>query len=436
MARGAKWRNWGRNQQCDPVAIESPSSVLELREIIGAAARSGQRVRVAATGHSFSDIVCTDSRMLRLEALDRVLEVDPDRMTATVEAGIRLFTLNDELARRGMALSNLGDIDRQTLAGALSTGTHGTSTRFGPIAASVIGLELVTAAGEVVWCSAEEEPELFACARVGLGALGVITKVRLQCEPAFRLHTLEEPHGFDEALAGWDATIAANDHVDSYWFPHSDVVTVKASNRTDRPIRVKSRRKQWRDDVLIGNYAFGALAAYGRRRPSQIPKVSRTVANGMGRVEKVDVSYRVFCTPRLIRFVEMEYALPRDQMAATLRRIRELIEAERLQVDFPVEIRALPADDIPMSMAHGRETAFLAVHVSTGTPFERYFRGVEAIMDEVGGRPHWGKMHYQSAATLAPRYAEWDRFQRVRAALDPQGRFANAYTDRVLGPLA
>jgi len=435
VANSNRWRNWGRNQACAPIAIDAPSSVLELREVIGSAGRAGQTIRVAATGHSFSDIVCTDSRMLRLEALNRVIEVDRERMTATVEAGIRLFTLNDELSRRGLALSNLGDIDQQTLAGALSTGTHGTAVKYGPIASAVIGLEIVTASGDVITCSADEEPEIFACARVGLGALGIITKVTLQCEPAFRMHTIEEPFGFDEALAAWPTTIAEHDHVDSYWFPHSDVITVKRSDRTDRPIRVKTRYKQWRDDVLIGNYAFGALAAYGRRRPSQIPKVSRTVAHGMGRVEKVDVSYRVFCTPRLIRFVEMEYALPRAEMETTLRRIRELIETERLQVDFPVEIRALPADDIPLSMAHGRETAFLAVHVSTGTPFDRYFRGVEAIMDEVAGRPHWGKMHYQTAEKLAPRYAEWDRFQQVRAMLDPQGRFRNAYTDRVLGPI-
>ncbi|AKL73040.1 FAD-linked oxidoreductase [Actinobacteria bacterium IMCC26256] len=433
MARRGAWQNWGRNQTCNPIAIESPRSLLELRELVGSADRAGQRVRIAASGHSFSDIACTDSRMLRIEALDRVIDLDREAMTVTVEAGIKLFVLNDELAKRGLALSNLGDIDKQTLAGALSTGTHGTSHRLGPIAAAVISLELVTANGDLVTCSPTEEPELFECARIGLGVFGIITKVTLQCEPAFRLHSLEEPHEFDEALESWNSITASNDHVDSYWFPHSEVVTIKAANRTDRPIWVKSRQKQWREEILIGNYIFGGLAAYGRKRPSKVPSIARMVANNMGRVEKVDVSHRVFCSERLIRFVEMEYALPIEKMQATLRRIRDLIESEKLQVDFPVEIRALPADDIPLSMANGRETAFLAVHVSSGTPFEKYFRGVEAIMDEVEGRPHWGKMHFQTAEKLAPRYSEWSKFQKVREAWDPKGRFANAYTDRVLG---
>ncbi len=434
MIRGAgHWRNWGRNQHATPTAVDEPQSLLEVVESVETAASAGQTVKVVASGHSFSDIACTSGRMLRIGALDRVVAIDREALTATVEAGIPLWRLNEELARRGLALSNLGDIDRQTIAGATSTGTHGTGIRYGSIAAAIVGLELVTGSGEVVRCSATQEPEIFACARVGLGVLGVVTQVTLQCEPLFKLRAIEEPLPWDEFLDRWDGIVDANDHVDCYWFPHTDTCTVKTSNRTDDPIRTKRGYKKWKSEIYYGNFRHGLNAALGRRRPEKIPELARNLVTQFHRTERVDLSYHVFCTTRLVRFVEMEYAIPRSEMARGLRSIRELIEREALRVDFPVEIRGIGPDDIPLSMGSGRETCYLAVHLSAGTPYEQYFHGVEAIMNELGGRPHWGKMHFQTAASLAPRYPEWERFQAVRRQLDPEGRFASAFAYRVLG---
>ncbi len=434
MSRRAGWRNWGGNQRADPVAVDEPRSLLEVVEAVQGASRAGQTMKVAASGHSFSDVACTSGRMMHIGALDRLVAIDREALTATVEAGIPLWRLNEELARRGLALSNLGDIDRQTVAGATSTGTHGTGIRYGSIAAAIIGLELVTAAGDVVRCSATEEPEVFASARVGLGVLGVVTQVTLQCEPLFKLHSVVEPMPWADFLGGWDAILDANDHVDCYWFPHTDVCSVKASNRTDAPIRAKRGYKKWKREIWYGNVQHGLDVARGRRHPDRIPEIARENVAGFRRGgERVDWSYRVFCTRRLVRFVEMEYAIPRAAMADGLRGIRELIEREGLLVDIPVEIRGIGADDIPLSMAAGRETCYLAVHLSRGMPFERYFHGVEAVMDGLGGRPHWGKMHFQTAATLAPRYPEWSRFAAVRRQLDPDGTFRNEFADRVLG---
>ncbi len=268
---------------------------------------------------------------------------------------------------------------------------------------------------------------------VGLGVLGVVTRLTLQCEPLFRLRAVEVPKPWDEFLVEWDAIVEANDHVDCYWFPHTDTCTVKTSNRTDDPIRTRRGYKKWKSEIYYGNFRHGANAALGRRRPQKIPGLAQGVVAGMHRTERVDVSYHVFCTTRLVRFVEMEYAIPRAEMATGLRGIRDLIQREGLLVDFPVEIRGIGPDDIPLSMGSGRETCYLAVHMSTGTPYERYFHGVEEIMNGLGGRPHWGKMHFQTAASLAPRYPEWSRFQAVRRRLDPDGRFGSAFADRVLG---
>jgi L-gulono-1,4-lactone dehydrogenase len=429
------WRNWGRNQRCSPVAVETPESELEVVEAVKRAAVAGQTVKVAGSGHSFTDIACTEGRLLRLEALNRPVAVDDDALTVTVEAGIQLWKLNEELARRGLALANLGDIDRQTISGAIATATHGGGARFGGLATFVRAMEVVTADGDVLRCSPDEEPEVFACARVGLGALGVVTKVTLQCVPAFRLHSLERPTTLDKMLDDFDAIVDANEHMDFYWWPHTDVATVKVNNRTDDPVRRKPPYKTWRDEVLLSNYLFGALCMLGRLRPSLVPELMRSTAKSLGKTEIVDESHRVLCNRRLVRFVEMEYAVPRADVGKALFGVRDLIEGEGLRVDFPVELRVAAADDIPLSTANGRETAYLAVHMSSGRASEPYFRGVEAIMDDLGGRPHWGKMHFQDAASLSSRYPEWDRFQAVRRRLDPDSRFRNAYLDRVLGPV-
>jgi FAD-linked oxidoreductase len=431
-----RWRNWGRNQSCAPAAVEQPESELEVVEAVQRARSAGQTVKVVGAGHSFTDIACTDGRLLRLDRLDRVVALNAEARTVTVEGGIPLWKLNEELATRGLALANLGDIDRQSISGAIATATHGGGKRFGGLATFVQGLELVTAGGDVLRCSPDEEPDVFACARVGLGALGVVTKVTLQCDPAFRLHSIEKPRRLDALVDDLDDIVDGNEHIDCYWFPHTDVATVKVANRTDEPLRPRRAWKAWRDDILLANYMFGALCALGRLVPREVPRLMRAMAGGLGKTEVVDASHRVLCSTRLVRFVEMEYAIPRAELGKTLLRVRDLIEGEGLPVDFPIELRVAAADDIPLSTAHGRETGYLAVHLSAGREFDRYFRGVEAIMDEIGGRPHWGKLHYQRADTLAPRYPEWARFQAVRSQLDPDGVFANPYLDRVLGPVA
>lgn len=394
---------------------------------------AGQRVRVAASGHSFTSTACTDGRMLRLEGLDRIVGVDPDASTVTVEAGIHLWALNEALAARGYALPNLGDIDRQTFAGATATATHGTGLAHQGIASAIRAMEIVTADGEVLRCSPDEEPEVFHCARVGVGALGIVTQVTLGVVPEFRLHSIEKPRRFDEFVAEWDELVETNDHVDSYWFPHTDTCTAKLNNRTDLPVRRRTAWKEWRDEMVLTNGVFGASVKVGKAAPKLVPGIMRQVANSIGKTEVVDRSDRVFCSRRLVRFVEMEYSIPRAEAMKGLLRIRELIEGEGFNVSFPVEIRALGGDDIPLSTAYGDERGYLAVHLPSGTDVEPYFHGVEAIMDEVGGRPHWGKLHYQSAATLAGRYPEWERFAALRRSLDPEGVFANAYTQRVLG---
>ena len=430
----ASWRNWAGNQQCAPLSIERPRSEAELVDTVRRAAAAGERVKVAGAGHSFTGAALTDGRLVSLDGYCGVPAEDRERGTVTVQAGIRLQDLNRELDRRGLALPNLGDIAYQSIAGAIATATHGTGRLLGGLATQVCGMRLVAGDGEVIECSPDAEPELFRAARVGLGALGIASTVTLQCVPAFRLRAVEEPVRVDEVLASLDEHVDGNDHFEFFWVPHTGWALTKRNNRTDEPLAPRSRWQAFRDDILLSNVAFGALCRAGRLRPGLIPRLSKLVPSA-GRVEYVDTSYRVFASPRLVRFYEMEYAIPRAAAAEALNRVRELVDRSGLRISFPVEVRFTAADDISLSTAHVRESCYIAVHVYQGMQYQQYFEGVESIMDDYGGRPHWGKLHFQTAETLAPRYGEWDAFQRARARLDPEGRFTNRYLDRVLGPV-
>jgi len=430
------WRNWSGEQRCAPLRIERPASREALVEAVGRGAAEGLPVRVAGSGHSFTDIACTDGVLLDLAGLDRVLDADPESGLVRVEAGVSLHELSPLLEERyGLAFENLGDIDRQTLAGAISTGTHGTGARFGNISAQIASIELVLADGSLVELSEEHDRKAFRAARVGLGVLGAIYAVTVRCVPAYRIRRVDTPRPLDETLDRLDELADASDHFELYTFPHTGQALVRESERTDAPAEPAGRIAWFAQEVLLENYAVDAMGRVGRRFPKLIPPLLRQVSKRVGRSTKLDASYRVFASQRRVRFTEMEYGIPREHAAEAVRRVLELIERLRLAVSFPIEVRFVAADDALLSPSHGRDTCYVAVHMYRGMEWEPYFRGVEAIMDSYGGRPHWGKRHFQSAATLAPRYPEWDSFRRVRGKLDPRGVFANEYTDRVLGPV-
>jgi FAD-linked oxidoreductase len=364
-----------------------------------------------------------------LDRLHRVLDVDPASGLVRVEAGITLHVLRERLAALGLALENLGDVDAQTLAGALATGTHGTGARLRNLGAAVVGMQVVSAAGEVLEL---DGGDLLRAARVSVGALGVVTEVTLRCVPAFTLRGVDAPAPLDEVLATVDERAAAHRHFELYVFPHARTALTRTNDVVDEPPQPRGRGRAYAEDVLLTNHVLHAVCLAGRAVPRAIPALNRFAARAAGSRVRVDRSDRVFASPRLVRFTEMEYALPRAALADALPVIKAT--AERHPVNFPIEVRFVAGDDALLSPAFGRDTAYVAVHAFRGMPWGPYFRAVEEIAEALGGRPHWGKRHFQTAATLAPRYPGWERFGAVRAELDPAGLFANAYTDRVLGP--
>jgi L-gulonolactone oxidase len=432
-AATGEWANWAGDQRCRPARILRPESREELAEAIAAAAEAGEKARVAASGHSFTEAALTEGTMVRLEALSGVLDVDRESGLVRVGGGTILADLNEQLAGLGLAMENLGDIDRQTIAGAISTGTHGTGARLRNISAQVEGLELVLGDGSVKHLSGATDPELLRAARIGVGALGAISAVTLRCVPAFTLLRVDSPCPREEVLDSFDERADAHDHFELFSFPYSDLALVLERNRSEEPPRPRGRAAAYLNDVVLENWALEALSATGKAIPRLIPALSRLAGRLASGSRTSDRSDRVFANDRRVRFTEMEYALPRQHGPEAARRVVEWVRANRYPVFFPIEMRVSAGDDACLSPAHERDTAYIAVHQYRGMEWRPYFEAVEAIMDDYGGRPHWGKRHFQTAATLAPRYPAWEEFQRARHTLDPQRVFSNDYTDRVLG---
>jgi L-gulono-1,4-lactone dehydrogenase len=428
------WSNWARQQRCAPEALERPRSEGEVVATVRRARERGLVARAVGAGHSFTDIACTDGVMLDMSAMDRVLDHDATSGLVRVQAGISINALGRALEQRGLALENQGDIDRQTLAGAAATATHGTGVRFANLSAGIQAVRLVTAVGEPVEVSHESDPETLLACRVGLGALGVITELTLRAVPLFTLRRVDEPRPLRDTLERVDELVDRSDHFELWVFPYSDVALTRTCERIERPPPPSDERSLWFQEVVLENALLEAVCRVGRAAPPLVARLNRAIPRLASRSTKQGPSWRVYASRRSVRFTEMEYAIPREHGREALERVLELVQRRRLAVNFPVEFRFAAGDDAFLSTAHGRASCYIAVHQFHGMEYETYFRAVERIMDDYDGRPHWGKRHYQTAATLAPRYPAWERFQAVRARLDPDGLFANDYTRRVLGP--
>lgn len=431
-SRGRSWSNWSGHQSCRPRDLVKVSGLGELAEVVGRAGTEGRQVTTVGSGHSFTPAALSDDLLLDITRLAGVISVDRESGLVEVGAGTILADLNRELDRLGLAMPNLGDIDRQTIAGAVSTGTHGTGHSLPNISAQVERVRLLGADGEIREFAAPSD-ELLA-ARVAIGSLGVITSLTLRTVPAFNLHRVDEPMDLDAVLSGFDGLTEENEHFEFFVFPYTRTALTLIRNRTDRPLAPRSRANRFLGDVLLENGLGDLALRLGGLMPNAIPGMARYSTHFMAQSEQIDVSHRVFANYRTIRFNEMEYALPAESGPEALDRVLHLIESERFPLAMPIECRVSAGDDGLISQAHGRPTAYIAVHQHRTMEFEPYFRAIEQVFREYDGRPHWGKLHFRSAADLAPAFPEWRKFQSVRDRLDPGRTFSNAYVAEVLGP--
>ncbi len=433
MTTANTWTNWGRSVETHPVRVEHPASTADVQRIVREAAAAGLKVKAVGASHSFTPIAATDGVLLRLDRMNRIVAHDTATGRVRVQAGISLHDLNPQLKALGLALPNLGDVDPQSVAGAVSTGTHGTGGKLFGISAAVVGVQLVTADGEVL--EIDESHAWFGAARVTLGALGIVTEVTLQCVPAFLLHAREEPMALPDVLDQVDALVDDNDHFEFYWFPHTDKALTKRNNRvpegTERqPV---GRFRHWLDDEFLSNTVFEGLNRVVARQRSWIPRLNSVAASVLSAREYVDDSFNVFVSSRTVRFRESEFAMPREALPSVLTELKAWFGAGHENISFPIEVRFSAADDVWMSTGNERDNCYVAVHQYWRSDYQAYFAAAQDIFTAHEGRPHWGKIHTLDAAYFADRYARFGDFVGVRDELDPGRTFSNDYLDRVLG---
>lgn len=422
------WQNWGGNVTASPTIL-TPKSADEVKALVV----NAPTVKAVGAGHSFTSIAATDGVLLDLAQMNAVLGHDPQTHRVRVQAGISLRQLNRELLALGLAMPNLGDVDPQSIAGATSTGTHGTGAKLRGIADAIVALQLVTAAGDTI--EIDETHPWFNAARVGLGALGIVTEVTLQCVPAYLLHANERPMPLPEVLDQLDDLVDGNDHFEFYWFPHTEKALVKENNRvaesTDR-----SPLPKWRyrlDDEFLSNTLYERVQRLATKRASLVPAINKISGSLLGARQYTDHSFEVFISPRRVRFRESEFALPRSEAKAAIGELQEFFSKTDQRISFPIEVRFAAADDIWMSTGYERENVYIAIHQFHRQDFTKYFAAAQEIFVAHGGRPHWGKLHTLGADYFSKAYPRFGEFVAIRDELDPGRRFSNAYLDQVLG---
>jgi FAD-linked oxidoreductase len=440
---GYRFRNWDETLECRPERFYRPESEEEVIEIVREASDAGVTERTFGAGHSWSPLVLTDDTLINLDKLDRIVSIDVERQRVTVQAGIRLKELNRILPKHGLGMRNLGSIGEQSIAGAISTATHGTGLRLGGLHTQIVGMNLITGSGQLLGISEGTDVELMAAARVGLGALGIITQVTIQCVPYYNLERKAQPLPFDEVLDRIDDLVNDNDRVRLYWFPYTDVIQVATMNRTDRPPTPRNRFKEWFTDVVVKRELMELLVETGYDL-YQLPgldvhidvvdDVNRFSAKvGWVREEVVAAYDYVLNIPMPPEHQECEYAVPVEGVAEAVRLTRRIIEENDYHVNFPVEVRFVAADEAMLSPAYGRDICYVGAY-TFGEEFARpLFERFEREMKKLGGRPHWGKHLTLSREEARRLYPMYDRFNEIRKELDPKGVFANAFIRDLFG---
>lgn len=426
------WRNWSGSVTATPENIVYPRSIDEIVELVRKCAADGRYMRVVGSGHSFTPVAASNQVLVILDEMQGIASLDAAEGTAVVWGGTKLKLLGELLHMEGLAQENLGDIDVQSIAGAISTGTHGTGKRLGGIATQVIGLTLVNGLGEVLECTEQSHPEMFHAMGVSLGTLGIIVKVKLRLKKAYVLAYESKRMALSDCLTQLPELAEHNRHFEFFWFPYAETCQVKLMNEADTPTRATPIR-DYVNDRLLENTFFGAMSEICRAFPIASTAVSRISASSVPVTKKSNYSHRLFSTERSVRFYEMEYNLPAEAMATVIHEMRDAMEREKFHVHFPVECRYVAADEIWLSPAYGRDSAYIAVHMYRGMPHERYFKVMEDIFLSNGGRPHWGKMHTLKAADLKERYPMWRRFAEIREQMDPKGLLLSPYLRELLG---
>ncbi len=419
------WRNWSGGIVAHPIGRFSPTSEEQLSEFL---ASSNGPLRPVGSGHSFTPLVPTDGHLLVIDQLTGLLAHDPAEHKATFGAGTRLGDMGAPLQAINQAMINLPDIDRQTLAGATSTATHGTGIEFKCLSGYVTELRLIAPDGEVHDINEQSDPDLFAAARVSVGSLGIITRMTMQNRPGYRLKQTSWVDKTDKLLKDFDSLAASHRHFELFPLTHSDYSIALATDETTEEINNPPASPE--------EEAGFDLAMRGWMKVS--PALRRPLVNGLAELiqpsERVDESYKILSSIRNNRFNEMEYSVPLEAGADCLQEILRTILEKEIDVVFPLEYRYVSHDDTMLSMSSGEEDhAAISIHRIASEDYRPYFDLIEPIFWKYGGRPHWGKVPSLGASQLQALYPRFAEFKAIRQRWDPNGRMLNDHLRKLFG---
>ncbi len=418
-ARPIPWRNWSGSQLCHPAHRVAPASVEELREVISNTAAT---VRPVGAGHSFTPLVPTDDTIISLSRLSGIVDTDRESMQATLWAGTQLGDLGQPLDEAGQALINMPDIDEQILAGCLATATHGTGADIGCMSDYIEALQLVDGRGQLVNCSRDQNPEIFRAAQVSLGAMGVVTQVRLQNMAPYRLRRETVWHEYEDILAMADEMADRHRNFEFYLLPFSGMGYTDVHDVTAEPFEA-SEKVDPNEGVMDLKLARDWLHDYPKVRELILGSYMRTIGDEV----TVERSWKNYASERNVRFNEMEYHLPRESGLRALREVWETLESGHREVFFPIEVRFIKGDDIWLSPFYQRDSISIAVHRYFEEDYKPFFAAIEPIFRKYNGRPHWGKLNTLTGNDFSQLYPHWEDFKAVRSEMDPQGKFLNPY---------
>lgn len=445
------WKTWGHRHESTPSRIFSPRSINELQEFVrehAVQAHGGEqnqhtgktpRIKVVGASKSTSAIAQPSELMVSLHYLTGASSVSVSERRATFLAGTTVREANNILAQYGLAFENLGRLDQQTLAGAVSTGTHGSGFGFGGFSTQVRELSLVTASGELLTCSSTQNPQIFRAALVGLGALGILVSLTFDVVPMFRIHAEERGRAFNAIVPSFHERAKGADHYEFSWFPGANEVRTRRLTRlpllTDGYMNPQAKVSQARrhgGDYLLNNGVFEAMSLVGTTIPATQGALNKVSNWGKGNRRYADFAPRVFTQNRTVRQNSMEYAFDIEQFEAVIYDLQEHLTVQKTDSSFPLSVSVAAADNIPLSPAYGRETVYISARTYWRADCEEYFAGLEKIFNAHQGRPHWGQWHSLNAAQLRALYPEFDSFVSLRTQMDPNGMFLNPYLQKVL----
>lgn len=425
-------KNWSENVQWNPKDILYPSSEQEVAEIVKEASKSKRKIRAIGSGHSFTPVCATDDITISLDNMQNISRIG-DSNIAYAQGGTKLYKLGAGLENLGLAQENLGDINKQSVAGALSTGTHGTGTRFGSISSQIEEVTFVNGKGEIHTVTYESDPDLFRSLQVSVGTLGIITGLKLRCIPAYNLHLKKKKEKLTDVLANLEKHNAENRNFEFYWLPHTEYTQTKYSNTIEQKGKETSAAVAWFNEVFLENYMLEVICKIAKAIPSLNPAMSKLTAAFIGNEEKIKASHEVFATVRKVKFTEMEYSVPMEHYQTVMQELLRAFEKNKYAINFPIENRFVMEDEPYLSTSYGRKSAYIACHAYKGVDNTKYFRDLEEIFQHYGGRPHWGKMHTCDANYLSKQYAKWDVFQKIREEQDPNQIFTNPHIQKIFG---